>query len=150
MSKSKPFTAKELKSLIRQYKSKNCLPYSKLNRDGLIKYILNVKKLKDVYTKLKSKKTGKKDQSQITEFLQSSPEPVDPVPVDPAPEPEPEPEPKKQKQKQKPITEFLQSDTSKMSWANALKIYGDKVGKYIIPKKGTAEYKKVKAIQMLI
>jgi hypothetical protein len=68
MSKSKPFTAKELKSLIRQYKSKNCLPYSKLNRDGLIKYILNVKKLKDVYTKLKSKKTGKKDQSQITEF----------------------------------------------------------------------------------
>jgi hypothetical protein len=77
MSKSKPFTAKELKSLIRQYKSKNCLPYSKLNRDGLIKYILNVKKLKDVYTKLKSKKTGKKDQSQITEFLQSSPAPVD-------------------------------------------------------------------------
>jgi hypothetical protein len=148
MSKSKPFTAKELKSLIRQYKSKNCLPYSKLNRDGLIKYILNVKKLKDVYTKLKSKKTGKKDQSQITEFLQSSPAP-EPEPA-PAPEPEPEPEPKKQKQKQKPITEFLQSDTSKMSWANALKIYGDKVGKYIIPKKGTAEYKKVKAIQMLI
>ena len=144
MSKSKPFTAKELKSLIRQYKSKNCLPYSKLNRDGLIKYILNVKKLKDVYTKLQSKKTGKKDQSQITEFLQSSPAP------EPEPAPAPEPEPKKQKQKQKPITEFLQSDKSKMSWANALKIYGDKVGKYIIPKKGTAEYKKVKAIQMLI
>jgi hypothetical protein len=148
MSKSKPFTAKELKSLIRQYKSKNCLPYSKLNRDGLIKYILNVKKLKDVYTKLQSKKTGKKDQSQITEFLQSSPAP-EPEPA-PDPDPAPEPEPKKQKQKQKPITEFLQSDKSKMSWANALKIYGDKVGKYIIPKKGTAEYKKVKAIQMLI
>ena len=105
MSKSKPFTAKELKSLIRQYKSKNCLPYSKLNRDGLIKYILNVKKLKDVYTKLQSKKTGKKDQSQITEFLQSPPAP-EPEP-EPAPEPAPEPEPKKQKQKQKSITEFL-------------------------------------------
>ncbi len=70
------FTNAELKSLIRQYKSQNCQPFSKLNKKELIEYILKVQKLKDIYEKLKSKKDPmKKGTAQITDFIEEEKEP---------------------------------------------------------------------------
>jgi hypothetical protein len=133
MTKVKVFTNKELKSLIRQYKSKDCKSYSKLDKKGLIDYILKVKKLRDVYNKLQSKtELGKKNQSQLSQFLEE-PEALE---VEEAPVVEVEPEPKSKQTK------------SKMTWTDALKKYAVEIGKYIIPKKNTTEYARVKAIQM--
>jgi hypothetical protein len=128
--KAKTFTNAELKSLIRQYRSKNCKPFSKLNKKELIEYILKVKKIKEVYEKLQSKKNPeKKGQSQITEFYKESPK--DPPKEEPKEEPEEEPK----------------KESNKMSWRDALKKYAEEVNKYVIPKKGSAEYKRVKEIQ---
>ena len=128
MKKAKTFTNAELKSLIRQFRSKNCKPFSKLNKKELIKYILNVKKIKEVYEKLQSKKNPeKKGQSQITEFYK---------------------EPPKEEPEEVPLKEEPKKESNKMSWRDALKKYAEEVGKYVIPKKGSAEYQRVKTIQM--
>lgn len=137
MNKAKTFTNAELKSLIRQYRSKNCKPFSKLNKKELIEYILKVKKIKEVYEKLQSKKNPeKKGQSQITEFYKEPPKE------------EPEEEPLKEEPKEEPLKEEPKKESNKMSWRDALKKYAEEVGKYVIPKKGSAEYQRVKTIQM--